>query len=114
MYLYPNQMVPIFSDVWFKKNVASTALEIELMGVKNFSQWDFGVVRRINFRARIEHLQSFHNSIQLFLFDHVDLVENDYIGELNLVDHQMNNSSVVVFVVDRKPVEEKISFNWAG
>ena len=48
-------------------------------------------------------------SFEVCRFDHIDFVQNDNICKFDLVDHQMDNGTIVIGVVNFKTIAEKVT-----
>ena len=49
------------------------------------------------------------DSVEICGFDHIDFVQNDNICKFDLVDHQMNNGTIVIGVVNFETIAEKVT-----
>ena len=49
------------------------------------------------------------DSVQVCLFDHIDFVQNDNICKFDLVDHQMDNGTIIIGVVNFETIAEKVT-----
>ena len=49
------------------------------------------------------------NSVQICWFDHIDFVQNNNVSEFDLVNHQMNHGTIVIFVINFETIAEKVA-----
>ena len=63
--------------------------------IDNLLDIDLAVARLNDFGSVVELLDQVKDTSAVFLANHVDLVENDHICELDLVDHQVADCSFV-------------------
>ena len=59
---------------------------------------------------RVWYLKTFlFDSFQVSWFDHIDFVQNDNICKFDLVDHQMDNRTIIIGVVNFETIAEKVA-----
>ena len=59
---------------------------------------------------RVWYLKTFlFDSFQVCWFDHIDFVQNDNICKFDLVDHQMDNRTIIIGVVNFETIAEKVA-----